>query len=843
MLLRSLVAAPSPMRPFLLAHSRHPVQTSRRAYSAAATGATGSATALKPQVVSTATPLTPLVPLEFYANGSLMFGNFVSRKSVDSTSCVVRLPSGRLLVIDVAQIIAVWDQLETSAPSSPAEWAELITQSALLLRERERDSDRDLEEFWRLSRQRSARVAVDSADLAVYLFQRRKFRAWLDPSLSSADSAVFVVTPAQRHVAALLLSADTLHFKRIPSLRQWAEDATVDGLSITNNPLQHALPTFVPLNGSGPHDNQHHQQPRFLRTEHHRYNNNSTTKKNHHEQAAGTAGIVERLFVSEGGYRVLDESIVARQLVDSFFLEYQTHFPDRTQLSPVSLSGQCPTRPLSSVQLQRIVMALEQLAVAPILPTSTGTTTGCRNTSTDRVSSNSVSAVLKLLFKRLQLPCSQASADHVLRVLCIPTRSSTATATVTVTGDTPWSAVLLSSAKLFAETLTASRQQWSHPPYHHPFDPDTTLSQPQRSAQSGWRRGRAPEGKADLRRLAVTHQPLCIDSDRSVFRDDAVSLSPDTQEVLIHVVDVFGALQDVAYPRSSSSSWMTGQGAEETESRRLTESGLPTTGITGSTGLIKSETTDPAVDRETACREAVKVLLDCARHRKQSQFATGLTARTSRALHMLPPAALAALSLSSTAPNEVITVALKIDFARGAIRGVRVFPALIGPVYPLGVRMADEVIAGVTSAVGPVGAVVHDLRLLARLCDRLCAANPWLENHRNSNSNSNEASVITGEVQASEETEEGGAYRVINTLLTLFAQEAHNVCLVHKVPVPVLWTNRDHHEQQRIRRFATSPLRNYVSILQQQQLLAALGRGSALTRSECAAAVKGFNSR
>lgn len=62
-------------------------------------------------------------------------------------------------------------------------------------------------------------------------------------------------------------------------------------------------------------------------------------------------------------------------------------------------------------------------------------------------------------------------------------------------------------------------------------------------------------------------------------------------------------------------------------------------------------------------------------------------------LHMLPPLALEALKLSSMGPNEVITVALSIDWETGHLIGSRVFPAIIGPVFALDIDTADEILA------------------------------------------------------------------------------------------------------------------------------------------------------
>ena len=48
-------------------------------------------------------------------------------------------------------------------------------------------------------------------------------------------------------------------------------------------------------------------------------------------------------------------------------------------------------------------------------------------------------------------------------------------------------------------------------------------------------------------------------------------------------------------------------------------------------------------------------------------------------VHMMPPMALEALSLSTDSSNEVITVAISIDEESGDLLGYRIFASTIGP--------------------------------------------------------------------------------------------------------------------------------------------------------------------
>ena len=135
-------------------------------------------------------------------------------------------------------------------------------------------------------------------------------------------------------------------------------------------------------------------------------------------------------------------------------------------------------------------------------------------------------------------------------------------------------------------------------------------------------------GKMDYRSSYKKNPVICIDNKRASFLDDAFSVSADTGEILVHVVDVVEFIR-------------------------------------------KYDT-----------------LQSTARDRASSIFLP------SGSLHMLPFTALEALKLSSEGPNQVITVALSFD-SDGSIFGYRVFPSIIGPVFPLNIETADEILAGI----------------------------------------------------------------------------------------------------------------------------------------------------
>lgn len=61
---------------------------------------------------------------------------------------------------------------------------------------------------------------------------------------------------------------------------------------------------------------------------------------------------------------------------------------------------------------------------------------------------------------------------------------------------------------------------------------ELATSNPGRAGKKG------PGGRMDYRSVAQEFPPICIDNRRASFFDDAFSLSPETGELLIHIVDV-----------------------------------------------------------------------------------------------------------------------------------------------------------------------------------------------------------------------------------------------------------------------------------------------------------------
>jgi hypothetical protein len=300
-----------------------------------------------------------------------------------------------------------------------------------------------------------------------------------------------------------------------------------------------------------------------------------------------------------------------------------------------------------------------------------------------------------------------------------------------------------------------------------------------REEQAGRAGKSSLRGRVDLRAVSGSRPVICLDSRRTAFSDDAFSLSPSTGEVFVHVVDAVSGLRP--YP----------------------------------------------------------ALRTIASERMISSFTPA------GPLHMLPPAALTALRFAPGEVCEAVTVGLSVDASRGRLLGVRVFPSVVGPIVRVDAEAAEEALAtgDVSLLSGVTLEAASDLLSTARLIDRVQTTHPWVGAHL-------AASRGVGRQHALDR--DTGMYslvpsaatpvaRLVNALLTLYSNATSELCMRADLALPLTWESRDRHDPRRVRRFATQPLRSWISQLQQHQVRAALRLGPPLTRSECAIAVSRMN--
>lgn len=184
--------------------------------------------------------------------------------------------------------------------------------------------------------------------------------------------------------------------------------------------------------------------------------------------------------------------------------------------------------------------------------------------------------------------------------------------------------------------------------------------------------------------------------------------------------------------------------------------------------------------------------------------------------------------------------------ATGEILSFRMFPALLGPVFPMDMRTANEIIsadlsesppaaveaadtaglsgAGKTAGSGPrkvtgkvkdlrfpgssldalcakVGfpaAVIRDLQTAHHLVEKICAKQPWLDASLRTQGQQTDwqYDAHSGKMRR---VEAGGSFsqRLMNALLSLYSASALEFCTSAEankrsaLPVPIAWENRD----------------------------------------------------
>ena len=322
------------------------------------------------ELVEELTALTVGSIVEVVHNNQLHIAVISNNISADQPSLPVTLSSGRTEYIHAGQIVSVWDDYtgddDSDIQDTPADNTIAISQQGRQLLDALPPYKKDLQEFWAsVTQARSSQLAVDSFDVAVYLFQESRLRRWLDPYLLAEDAMLRPITRAQRFAAAALLFYSPLYFKRRPSSK--------------------ATP----------------------------------------ERGLNSAAAVR---IREGGYRIQDEATVLCKKA-SLFEQYYTeqlcahvrNEADNTA-DPCSLIQHNASTPIDTTTtaaatttdrqhntvIARILRQLELYALSAAKPLRRG------DNNCDTPSSLAVPRLVKLVLKRLHLPVSAVGAREVL---------------------------------------------------------------------------------------------------------------------------------------------------------------------------------------------------------------------------------------------------------------------------------------------------------------------------------------------------------------------------------------------------------------------------------------------
>lgn len=262
--------------------------------------------------------------------------------------------------------------------------------------------------------------------------------------------------------------------------------------------------------------------------------------------AATIAAIQEEsaLYVVEGAYRILDEGISMFREGEVFAGYYESRKSEIQALkNSVTETSQKVISPFRAGCITRQLRALEIYAMSP--------------------SSVSPPSAVKHILKRLNKPLTPSGSRSVLQDMNYNPNASMAAAAVstmrlkkgsrllnklnnsndekndsdkgqTGTGTTnsnnfyssvtPWTEEIFNAANALTEEVNRRRKEMS-------------------DSRSGPAGKKGPSGRMDYRSNNAEHPVMCVDGKKASFLDDAFSISPETGEVLVHVVDVVGTLR------------------------------------------------------------------------------------------------------------------------------------------------------------------------------------------------------------------------------------------------------------------------------------------------------------
>jgi hypothetical protein len=780
--------------------------------------------------------LTADTPVAFIKNRTLSFGNFRGIKG-NSSAIRIEAMNGNIENIDLSQVVEVWNDLYGLSPNGTSGWQNTTNGSLKLLHNLPPQKSH-LEDFYRLLNDYQYSLPLSSNDLSVYLFDERKLKSWLtrlkrnteqrqesddEDAIEDEDKefekestrdyndrpakekvGLRKFTSAERHIASILLFYDKFHFARkIPS-KAYPEDLITPFSSSRSKNI-----------GSSSYEVDEDGNIR--------YHLNKQSLQLEDEELQNVLRN-SQIFLKGLGYKKLKYDVVRLNKLKLFYQYYDNLLTNTKSAVDNSTSGfQPPALSRSSVSTP----TLHQTSVSgsSSFGGSSAATSfpAASSVALARISDGHTSYLINYFLRMLEL-CAMSNqnsppslAKTILKRYRLPLNSEGAAKLLHNVG-------LLSSNASFALTNPSSMSQLKS------ISNSSSLSVEMMKVIEGVildmkeKRGQIRtsssfvNGRKDLRNHAKIHPVFCLDTANSLFYDDAFSLSPETSEIFVHIVNSYEVL------RKYSS------------------------------------------------------LLDYAKQRLLTRFLP------SGPIHMLPIPVLDSLKLSKEDANDVITLAVKVNYLSGEIywNQYEVFSAIIGPVTAIDIENVNSMVLDkkgiqeIPSSMVYNGQrlvkyksllpqvysdrVVNDLLTAHNLVEKIVKKEGWMEMDQKEivNSGINMKKFETKVDPSTNlvkyiDSEHIGANRIVNTLLTIFSNRTYHHCYYrNKVPVPIAYCNRSPRLLHIIRRFATSALRNWIHLLQQQQLLSSIYRLDnhtysesiqRLSRDQCVASVKHYNSQ
>jgi hypothetical protein len=533
--------------------------------------------------------------VEFVRAGELLVGA-VSRVFVGTAgSLFVSLPLNQSVRIGADQVVSVWDEVEDGLQLPDDEWQRMKAEAETLIANLS-PRKQTLDEFWQhISQQRTHKLAVDSLDVGVYLFQEGRFGHWLNPYLSAEEARVRPLTAAQRYAAALLLHRDDVYFKRrptvtVPSLSTLAQADTATQLLS----LHSAEPTLAVVEGGY----------RVLEESQVLFKESMLFERYYTEQLcdisqleSASPAVVDKCHAAR--QRILRDiaqhrkgtgsaasPTVARALrqLELFALCSASSVSPRWQVRKSASSATAPVpkqvkamlrrlnMPVTSIGARRVLMNLNQRTTPgykivwrdaaegePTLMQVPDLSSTAENSEESRPESSKSSVKVTVTKKISQRGAAVLEADKMQDAAMDSAEAAVAGVGEYVQNITPWSAAVAEEARRLALAVERDRRRLADTGMNVTcltlllsntgvrqklrlvcesyiktclVDTLTGISSPGK---------RGPSGRMDYRSTAAAHPAMCVDARYASFLDDALSLSPETGELLVHVVDVVSA--------------------------------------------------------------------------------------------------------------------------------------------------------------------------------------------------------------------------------------------------------------------------------------------------------------
>ena len=502
---------------------------------------------------------------------------------------------------------------------------------------------------------------------------------------------------------------------------------------------------------------------------------------NERRQSAASRGLKSTaekaaLYVIEGAYRVLDEGISMFREGEVFATYFESRKTELLEMKSPSSTDIPAVSPFRAGCITRQLRALEIYAMSPL--------------------SVMPPPAVKHILKRLNKTLSPNGAKSIMADLNYNPNASVAAAAVSAMRLKRGARFGVTSGEKESESAPNNFYNSITPWTEEVYDAAISLSEEvdrRRKENEDLRTGPAgkkgPSGRMDYRSNTAEHPVMCVDGKKASFLDDAFSISPDTGEVLVHVVDVVGTLRRHEL-------------LQQTARDRISSTFLPS----GPIHMLPPQALDSLKLSTAGPNEVITVALSV-------DSITGNII----GYRIFPSLIGPVFAIDVETADEIIA---GVGIKKGSTQGMEISDR---PGFP--------------------DAVVRDLLTVRRLMDKVVEKQPWVDVHfGQANPRQFKLNKKTDSYQQSL-TEKTPANRMVNSLLTLYSNSSCLFCAAKGVDVPVAWENRDRVDSAMVRRFGTQPLRNWLSQLQQKQIRAALKMELPLSRKDCAMAVTHHNNK